>query len=342
MASNNLLKKYYKRSKLWQTHDPRMVVVFLIVLIIASSFITAAIFYIRSSAYTPSNNYISYIASLYGSTSGFLTSAVQKSEIEQFNVSTSYMNETIPVEINFTLSSDSYFAQNTLFKTDVTATVNEYPKSTNTTSINDISVQFQGAIDATPNSGSLTGFTSYSYGLSYPSTVYLGNWYLDKHWQGSNYVTFPNNGSIVCNVSFGMSPNYSDSAAYQTLTSYLNTENKTFQSTANFTYTLSNVQVRSYLELSDSERSSLQSMTSERQQTLQTELSALLADLAQNSQNQANASENMNIGLTCVIAFLALVEVSFIIYEHSKDEERAEKYSYEKSREKQGDISYCV
>jgi hypothetical protein len=337
----NPFRKYYQRSKLWQTHDPKWVVVFYGFLISGFGLLITGIIYVRSATYTPSTTYSSAITNLYGIMgTGFLTPANHTSEIRQFYVPTSYMNETIPVEFNFILSSESYFVQNTLFQTNVTATI-ENSNSSNIISINDIEVQFQGAIDVQPSIYSPLGFSTNGYEGTYSGTTYLYHWHSYPDWQGSNYVTFQNNGSISCVIRFGMTPNYSD-PEYQTLMSYLEKENSSFKYTASFPYVLPSIQVRSYFDLTDLERSNLQSLTNERQQTLQTTLSALLADLAKDTEGQSNASESMNIGLTCVIIFLSFVEVSFIIYEHSKDEGRTQKYYDRKSRENKAKIEYDV
>jgi hypothetical protein len=336
----NQFKRYYLRSKLWQTHDPKLVVVFLIIFMTALGFLVVGIHFIRSSTFTPSNTITEYVSSLYGNTNqGFSTQPDELSETTQFQVPTSYKNETIPVEVNFYFFSNSYFSQNSLFEVNVTATPGYIKNELNASTLTYIEVQFLNADNVSPNVQTSLGFTYVSYEYFYP--IYLYATYPDN-WNGLTYVTFPNNGSISCNVTFGIDPNYSNTSAYQTLQSYLNSENTTFQNIASFQYNFSEVQVKSYLDLTDAQRSNLQFMATQRQQALQTILSALLADQSQNNQGQANASENMSIGLTCVIVFLALVDVSFIVYEHSKDDERAEKHRCQRESEKYGDITYCV
>ena len=152
---------------------------------------------------------------------------------------------------------------------------------------------------------------------------------------GSSYCIFQSNQSVTFNVKVLMSQNYEMQGK---MNSWLKENNMLFQDEYSFNVTLSDLKIKSVTQLTDQEHSNLQAMANQRQQMLQMKLQAMQTAMLSQDQAHQDSAEKMNLGLTFVIMFLALVELSFIIYEHSNDDERKDQYYTKKSIEKYRDV----
>jgi hypothetical protein len=347
LVSAKKLKNFHKfctNSKLWQTHSHRGLVLFGIVMGIAIISLAFGLNFILTSNQQSISDYLSTLYLDEGPIP-YPNPTISLSEQKQFEVPTSYMNKTIPVTINFTLLSDSYFAQNTLFEINTTATVSKQDMKSNGIRITRIDTKQFNAIDVYPDEYSPLGYREDPFYSSYSS--YAGETYLnpssrqediEETFNQVNFFTFHDNGSLVCNVTFIIGKDYSNYSLREEMDSYLEEENRTFQYEATFTHHFSNLSVVSYLDLTDPQRNELHEMTNQRIQSSQLRLQQLQTAMWSRTETIQENSEKRDLGFTLVIFFLALTEISLIIYEQSADEEKQENYRYQKRYEKQKDI----
>ncbi len=329
--------KYYLRSRLWQTHGTKRLLLYFIVVSIGFVLFFRGVMYINgANSAANSSYYYSISNSLSTRPSIILSDPEILSNQTEIQVPTGFMNQKTPVRIDLTLSSQNYFAQNMLFQANVTASLMAVQDVTNYTRIVGIKAQLLNAIDASLDDSAPYGFRSYDYSL-YGGVVYLyppGNIGNDKtEFVGSQYFTFHNNESITYLIEVDVQQNYDNITISQEFESYLRNQNMTFQSSYNFTYSPSNFKVKSYSDLTDAQKANIQTTENNRQQTLQTRLQALLADILAQSNAQQVDSQNMNLGLSYVIVFLALIDLSFLIYENSKIDDRLETYRFKQALE---------
>lgn len=339
MAVVNQLEKLHERisnSKLWQTHSHRMLYLFFFVL--TSAFVILlfglSIFWSLNTSYNI--DYLAYISTAGDENVNFPNPVISLCEQRSFELPTSYMEQTIPVTFNFVLSSDSYFVQNTLFEMNISATANKNDLKANGISILSIETKQFNATDVYPDEYLPLGYREQSYSSYYSGETYL---YVSQQeteyvWNNVDFFTFHNNGSLACNVTIYLSRNYSNSSLQEEIDSYLTSENKTFQNEVVFTHHFANFSVKSYLELTESEKNDLHSMMVQRQQSSQLRFQEIQTAILHQSQVNQENNEQQNIAFSCVVIFLALIEISFIIYENSEDEERKEQYRYKKRYKK--------
>ena len=88
------------------------------------------------------------------------------------------------------------------------------------------------------------------------------------------------------------------------------------------------------MELTESEKNDLNSMMNQRQQSSQLRYQQIQTAILQQSQVNQENNEQQNLAFTCIVIFLALIELSFIVYENSEDEDRKEQYRYKQRLKK--------
>ena len=224
---NFSLTKSYRKSKFWQAHGTKRLLLYFIVLAIAFLFLFRGMIYIESVNSSNSNNYDNILSSLTNIQSqNFLSYPVNINNQTTLEIPSGYMNTQIPVTINFTVSSADYFAQNTLFQINATAFFNE--NENDYVDINSVDIQILGSNLVSLDDNSPSGFDAYPS----PITLYL----YTANFTSTNHCTFENSGSIPFLIFVTISPNYSNNTAYQGLESYLLAQHESLQNNYNLSY----------------------------------------------------------------------------------------------------------
>jgi hypothetical protein len=323
----------YNNSKLWQTRSPKLLVAFIIVFLVALGFLSAGATIIVVSSSSDIIDYFEQASDVLDAPAVFLNPTDYILEQHLFEIPASYKGKTIPVTINFNMSSDSFFTQNTLFEINTTASIRYSDLKSNAIDVLYITIKQLNATDVYPYEYSPQGYQYSNFQHQkgetslYPRYNYLSGQETNETFKATSYFTFQNNGSLVCNVTFAFNRYYYSNSS---LREEIESENEPFQSEVTFTYRFSNLFVKSYLDLTAEEKTELRTMSDQRQQNFQVRLQTIqTAMLLQNEEIQKYTSQQ-NLGFTFVIISLALIEIAFAIYVDSKDDERKEKYRYKK------------
>jgi hypothetical protein len=327
------LKKRLANSRTWQTHSPGLFKAFLVTFACSFIFASIGLFFIlnavaRSSDASPSFD--------DDSSPNFLTEPVNISQHFILNVPEQYLDRTLPVNLTIELSSESYFAQNTLIQINASAWY--YPTPQDAIEIVGITVQPLNANTVFPDQYSAAGFSDYYF--DNPCVLFL----FDSHIQNgvcnfsevSDFCKFVNAGhvSFLVNCTKKINPQASSEvAAWQTA-----------QSTGEDEYSVvvpSNFTIKAYTDLTEQQRRDLQSLANQREASLQVRMQSIQAAILEQQEANQDRNDMINLGFTFVIIFLTLVEISFVFYEQSKDEERSrEYYKRKKRKEKNSDLEH--
>lgn len=338
-SSSSKLWKYCKNNKLFQTRSPKKLGVYIFTIAFAFALLIFGLsLMITASLEKIPYNY--YLNNAYNTQSSpTLIPTVTQEEQTHFNLPTPYENESISITIDFAFSSNSYFAQNTLVTMKANATVNN--KSSQKFILSGIQALFTKAQTAYPDESSPLGYIKYSY-----SEPYTARMYISQPWQtsqplnvltGEASLVYSENCSVTSTLKFVIDYNYSN-PDWSNVYHYLESKNSQLQREINVSYCSTVFEITPISELSIVQMSNINAMAEQRQSSAQNRISAYMTALFEQNEAEQDKTDKMNLGLSFVIIFLALIDLSFIIYEHTKDENREEQYDNKKSLEKQRDI----
>jgi hypothetical protein len=325
-----LLKNKSKiiKSKAWQTHNPGLFKSFIIVFSLSFILLGIGLFFVIDAGLTNNNVYL-YYSNLYeDKATNFL---IQPSSITtQIPKDVPYMDKNLLVIVNITISSDSYFVKNTPIQINATASYNQSADCDIV--INNIYVRPIGSTTVYPNEYSATGYSSNNY----PCSLIL--WRMEqenisKFNTASEYCIFENSGPISFNIDISLSTKYGE---WEKIKNWYDERGAVFENEYSIIVTpdVDKLKILSSSELTEKEQSNLHSIAEQRREALKVRLQTIETAILTQQQANNERSDKTNIGLTFVIMFLAVVEISFIIYEQSKDEELCAKYYQKKARKR--------
>ncbi|MCW4029073.1 MAG: hypothetical protein NWE92_05440 [Candidatus Bathyarchaeota archaeon] len=328
------LKKRLANSRTWQTHSPGLFKAFLVTFACSFIFVSIGLFFILN-AVASSPDLSPDVDD--DSSPNFLTEPVNISQQFLLNVPEQYLDRNLPVNLTIELSSESYFAQNTLIQ--VNASAWHYSTPQDTIDVVGITVQPLNAYTVFPNQYSAAGFTDYYF--DNPCVLFL----YDPHIQNgvanfsevSDFCKFTTAGPISFLVNCTRTINTqasSEAATWQTAESSGRQEKYSVVIPSNFT-------IKAYSDLTEQQRQDLQSLANQREASLQVRMQSIQAAILEQQEANQDRNDMINLGFTFVIIFLTLVEISFVFYEQSKDEERSrEYYKRKKRKEKNSDLEH--
>jgi hypothetical protein len=244
----------------------------------------------------------------------------------QFELPITYMNWTLPITLNFTVTNDIALVQNTLSEMNTTISFSNVSDQSEAVSIGAIQIQPVSAISVQPNSDSSSGYSNFGYSsLSYIDIYPFEsiNSSTNQIWSTTSYGVFQNTGTVTLYIQVSMAPSL---AMQDKIYSYLNQNNQQYQYSYNTNLTLPNITIISESQLTEQQRTEQQQDIQQRETSLQTQLQALQVDLLTQAKDNQNYSETLNLGLTSFILFFASLDIAFIIYDHSEDKDKKTQY----------------